>query len=396
MVFVRQARVGRTAVQKLWLRVHVWMGLCLGLLFVFAGLTGSVLVFHRAIDAWLNPSLLMPAEPRDAHPLNELLASLRAATPDLPAPAYLDLPQTKADVVHAWYRMRGESAQADRKLEVLLDPGTGEVLGRREYGTHVMSMIYGLHREWLCGNPGETAVGIVGITLVLSISTGVYLWWPKPGQFRRAFQRGRKPSVLQQHYYRHKMAGLSGALGLVLIASSGIFIEFHEWLTSVISLISPVHDGEPSVSSRVSPGVTPISAQQAMSLARKQFPEADITYLMLPDGPAGVYMVGVREPDEALKTGGSSGIWIDQYSGDLLAVRDWARFTAGETFVAWMFPLHNGEAFGLPGRVVVCLSGLVPLVLYGTAVRMWWLKRHANSCRRLSPGSRLSSTATSS
>jgi uncharacterized iron-regulated membrane protein len=369
--------VNRIAAKKFWLQVHVLIGMWLGLMFVFAGLTGSVLVFHRAIDGWLNPTMLTLAEPAEMRPLDELLASLKEATPDLPAPTYLDLPETQTDVVHAWYRLRTDPGQEPRKLEVLLHPGTGELLGRREYGADITSIIYGLHREWLSGNVGETAVGIVGITLVFSMGTGVHLWWPTRGQFHNAFRRPRTASRLQQHYYRHKMTGLSGAVVLVLVSCSGIFIEFHEWLTPAINLVSPVAEGEPSVFSRGGPVNTPISAQQAINLSRRRFPDAEVTFIMLPDGPAAVYAVGMRQPNEVLKTGGSSGVWIDQYSGELLAVRDWAEFTAGETFVAWMFPLHNGEAFGLPGRLLVFVSGFVPLILYVTALRMWWLKRKA-------------------
>jgi uncharacterized iron-regulated membrane protein len=365
----------------------------LGLLFVFAGLTGSLLVFHRSIDAWLNPAMFMLAEPTETRPLDDLLASLKDATPDLPPPTYLDLPQTPTDVVHAWYRLRNPG-QKPRKLEVFFHPGTGEVLGRREYGSSSISIIYDLHREWLSGNVGETAVGIVGVMLVVSVGSGLYLWWPTSGHFRDVFRR-RSASLLQQHYYLHKMTGISGAMVLVLISCSGIFIEFHEWLTPAINVFSPVSEGEPSVFSRGGPGVTPISAQQAISIARYRFPDADVKFIMLPDGPAAVYAVGMRKPGEVLKTGGSSGVWIDQYSGEILAVRDWAAFTAGETFVAWMFPLHNGEAFDLPGRVVVCLSGLIPLVLYVTAIRMWWLKRRAKSRRLLPARNQLSPKATS-
>lgn len=353
------------------------IGMGLGLLFVFAGLTGSVLVFHRALDAWVNPAMLALTEPAEIRPLDELLASLKEATPDLPAPTYLDLPQTATDVVHAWYRLRTDAGQKPRKLEVLLHPGTGALLGRREYGTDLISIVYGLHREWLSGNAGETAVGIVGITMVLSIGTGVYLWWPKPGHFSNAFRRPGTASQLQEYYYRHKMTGISAAAVLVLVACSGIFIEFHEWLTPAINRLSPVADGEPVVFSRSGPGATPISAQQAISIARQRFPEAEVKFIMLPHGPDAVYAVGMRTPKEVLKTGASSGVWIDQYSGALLAVRDWAEFTAGETFVAWMFPLHNGEALGFPGRLLVFVSGFVPLILYATALRMWWVKRKA-------------------
>ena len=75
-------------------------------------------------------------------------------------------------------------------------------------------------------------------------------------------------------------------------------------------------------------------------------------------------------------------VWLDQYSGAVLKVRDWRNFTAGDTFVAWLFPLHNGEAFGLTGRGIVCVTGFAPLVLYVTGIRMWWLKRRAHQRQR--------------
>ncbi|WP_416366234.1 PepSY domain-containing protein [Sphingomonas aerolata] len=38
-------------------RVHLWLGLTIGVLFAFAGLTGSLLVFYPEIDAALSPAL---------------------------------------------------------------------------------------------------------------------------------------------------------------------------------------------------------------------------------------------------------------------------------------------------------------------------------------------------
>lgn len=82
-------------------------------------------------------------------------------------------------------------------------------------------------------------------------------------------------------------------------------------------------------------------------------------------------------------------VWLDQYSGVLLKVRDWQAFTVGETFVAWLFPLHNGEAFGLIGRWIVFFAGLIPLVLYVTALRMWWIKRQAHQRQKRHPDDRV-------
>jgi uncharacterized iron-regulated membrane protein len=48
--------------------------------------------------------------------------------------------------------------------------------------------------------------------------------------------------------------------------------------------------------------------------------------------------------------------------------------SAGDTFLLWQ---HNGEAFGLPGRLAILLSGLSLPLLYVTGLRIWWRKRRA-------------------
>jgi uncharacterized iron-regulated membrane protein len=53
-------------------------------------------------------------------------------------------------------------------------------------------------------------------------------------------------------------------------------------------------------------------------------------------------------------------VWIDPGTGAILAVRDTRQDSAGDRFMDWMHPLHNGEAFGLAGRVLACVGGLLP------------------------------------
>ena len=44
-----------------------------------------------------------------------------------------------------------------------------------------------------------------------------------------------------------------------------------------------------------------------------------------------------------------------------LHVQDRRDFTAGETFLEWLYPLHCGEAFGNGGRAFIMAMGFVPL-----------------------------------
>lgn len=59
-----------------------------------------------------------------------------------------------------------------------------------------------------------------------------------------------------------------------------------------------------------------------------------------------------RQQGEANHRWARSKVWIDQYSGQVLAEQDSNRFTSGETFLNLMWPLHNSEALGRAGRIL--------------------------------------------
>jgi uncharacterized iron-regulated membrane protein len=90
----------------------------------------------------------------------------------------------------------------------------------------------------------------------------------------------------------------------------------------------------------------------------------------------------MRQPGEVRRSGGMTRVWLDQYSGAAVAIQDSRRFRAGDTVMAWQFPLHNGEAFGWPGRIIVFVSGFIPLTLYVTGLVIWSNKRKARQWRR--------------
>ena len=70
---------GRT----LWLTVHTYIGRFAGAIFVFIGLTGSILAFGNQIDSWLNAGLMSVDVPADGkakfRPIAEILAAGKSA-----------------------------------------------------------------------------------------------------------------------------------------------------------------------------------------------------------------------------------------------------------------------------------------------------------------------------
>lgn len=373
--------IPRRPFRRLWLRVHLYLGLFGGGLFVLMSLTGSFLVFYKAIDEWLNPALMTTNGSGPYKPLNELLMTAQATAPPGGWLDGLELPSHEREVVKAWHKVPTDKFDRFQWYLVTIDPYTGSVLSRdREWGTYLVSFIYELHESLLLDDPGETIVGFVGILLLMSVGTGLYLWWPRPGRLRQAFTFVRSESIIRRHYDWHKLSGVYSAIVLSVLALTGVYLAFPTYVVQLVSMFSPIDEtsGESTVQSHPGSGRASLSIEQAVGLAQSLFTDGRITYIEIPHEAMDVYHMTIHRPGDVRESAGTSMVWLDQYSGAVLKVRDGRAFTAGETFVAWLFPLHNGEAFGLIGRWIVFIVGLVPPVLYVTALRMWWIKRQAH------------------
>ena len=359
--------------RKLWLTVHRWIGLTAGLLFVLLGLTGSLLVFDHAIDEWLNPALLLTNGSGDRLPIGEVTrraeAAYRAAHPEQSiAASAVSSPRVENGVWTAWF-MGGTESTPEWTM-VYVDPYSGEVTGQRVWGENLMGIVYRLHYTLLGGEYGAVIVGIAGMVLMISIVSGIWLWWPlwKSG-WRAAFaiRRGRR-----FNYDLHKTLGIVGAPLLFVIAFTGVYMVFPNLINPAIDLVSERTKQTEAHSSHASQSTARVTPEEAIAIATQLFPEATFDHFHPPQTTDGTYEIGLRQPDEPQTSFGATQVMIDQYSGSVVAVRDPKKLTAGDHFVAWQFPLHNGEAFGLAGRWIVFASGLLPAVLYATGFVLWW------------------------
>lgn len=367
--------------RRIWLTIHRWLGLTVGLLFVLLGLSGSVLVFHRGIDEWLNPDMLLAGESGPRQSLQDIIDAAEATFSGRPERAqFVDSPRTADGVWTVWFP--NGTPESSGSTQVYIDPDTAEVTGRRVWGEYPMTWIYRLHYRLLAGETGETIVGIAGIVLMVSIGTGIFLWWPLWQNSWRAAFALRRGNRFQ--FDLHKTGGIASAVILPVIAFTGVYMIFPEWIRPCVTMLSAetVPNAE-HLRSTPHPGAVRIDADQAVAIARSVYPDAELKRLYLPSRPDGVYVARVRRPGEVRRSSGNTRVWIEQYSGEVLAVRDWNRRTAADAFFAWQFPLHNGEAFGLAGRWIVFMTGLAPAVLYVTGV-MLWLRRRRSRRRQLS------------
>lgn len=369
----------RSVWKNTWLRVHLWVGHFIGLMFVLSGLTGSMLVFYQTLDAWLNPELLTTSGQGTYRSFDEMVAAARMALPDVPGPYVFVLPSDSQDVAVAWFKKSTEELGHAQEKEVLIDPYNSRVLSYdRVWGNTTVSFVYELHQALKLETIGKNILSFYALLLLLLLTTGIYLWWPKQGRIREAFTIKLNGSHLRMLYDLHNLSGVSSALILLVLVFTGLYFELPEYISRpLVGSILPLPE-EPVVRSKMGLQRRSISIDQAVTIAQAIFPSGELKWIELPQQNDEAYQIGLRQPDEVRLSSGESIVWLDQYSGEVLRTRDWYQLAGGEMFLAWMFPLHSGEAFGLIGRWIVFVAGFIPLVLYVTAVRMWWLKRGKN------------------
>jgi hypothetical protein len=75
-----------------------------------------------------------------------------------------------------------------------------------------------------------------------------------------------------------------------------------------------------------------------------------------------------------LSTHGDNWMFIDLVSGQVLGERITRQLGAGDQFLAWIFPLHTGTAFGLPGRIVIALAGVGIVTMLFNGFYVWGTK----------------------
>jgi len=386
-------------VQRSLIWVHRWTGLVIAAFLVAAGLSGSVLVFQYQLDAWLNPELFHASTPGTALPPSELVERVHKSDPRI------FVSNVPLRVAAGEAAQMGVSARRDpstgRRYEVeydqvFVDPVSGQILGTREGDDALIPQIYEFHYTLLApGGYGKQALGIVAIVWTINCFIGLYLTFPQGGPFFRKW----KPAWLVKYnvgFYRlnfdlHRAGGLWSWGVMLVLAVSSIYMNLNfEVFRPTVRLFSslPASVYEPKIyeprmrAVAANPNRPLLSIEQATAMAR-----AEVARLGEPDlqpshlsyfASIGVYRFLFRPSQFDRGSGlGRPILYLDASDGHVVSADTPSNASAGQFFARLQYPLHSGRIAGVPGRIIVFLSGILITVLSLTGIYVWWKKRQA-------------------
>lgn len=360
--------------RTLWLKVHLYLGLFAGAVFALLGLTGSALVFAEQIDRFLNPQIDVQIAP-EVTPEGVMEAVERQYGH---RPYYIEVAGGGA-----YKAFIDEGAAGSEQLRaIFVDPRNDSILASAQWGGYFSSFMRELHEALFLQEPGHYLVGAVGILALVSILTGLYLWWPRAGRWRAALVMRRSRHPLAMNFEIHRISGFYLAVVLFAISLSGVYIVFPQAFTSATSVVSDATHWPETVQSRpAAPGARTLPLAEVRRVLETHRPGATVTGYQMPETATEAYAVYYRHSAEPYSRFGLSTMWIDQYSGEVLLANDYASARPADRFISAQYLLHNGEIFGLVGQWLVFFTGLSIPVMYGTGLYLWWRRR-----RRSQPG----------
>ena len=421
-------------------RVLFWMhlitGVVCGLIVALLATTGGIYAFQGEIQAFARRDVarVIPAEtPRV--PLADILATVRKENPDTPPSGIV----VHADPAAATQVMMGREKPSlyanpytgEVKVDsaAKLSEGFAFVLRLHRW------LAFGGENKKI----GAAITGACATAFLFLSLSGLYLWWPRHLTRRTIrpsawFIRGAKGRLRDWNW--HNVFGFWSLPLLILLSSTGMAMSYR-WAGNLLYVVvgetpppprneAPRAPGdERSSEPRIEPpepGMRPLGHDALLAVARKEAPDwASISFRMQgagmgrevaeasrlrskredprvtdPAGPRSEAGGAARAPDETRRPRGVAHVSIiirhegalpltavttltlNPYTGEVIKREGFAEKSLGNKFRGAVRPVHTGEAFGIPGQLLMFLAAVAALILVYTGFALSW--------RRFFPG----------
>lgn len=344
------------SLRSFWRRVHLWIGLGLGLLIVPIGLTGALLVLGEDLDRAIDPAFHAVTGAGTAQSPGHYVATALAAVPGSIA-VRARFPTTPDDPVVVLVR-GGASVAAETLQSVSLDPPTGQVLGVRDFRGTFLGVVHSFHASLLLpGFNGRAIVGWTGAGLLALALTGLYLWWPRNGGFIRGLRWSRGATTSARLHYS---LGFWICVPLAIMATTGMTLSFPQQARAIVGLVAQTTP-RPEPSGK--PFAQPLqNIDRVASAATASLDGSRLVSLTFPTEREKLWRVQLLQGDE----------WRTVTIADATgAVSILPAAPPGDAFVAFLRRLHGADQHGSVWRAIALAAGLAPTLLLVTGLILW-------------------------
>jgi uncharacterized iron-regulated membrane protein len=232
---------------------------------------------------------------------------------------------------------------------------------------------------------GQPIVGVAVLLFVISLISGVIIWWPqKWKQFKEHMKIRWKARWRRINYDLHRTTAIYALPFALIISLTGLVWAF-KWVQAAVYVIASL-------------SITPPDRTEPKSTYDTTFvwtSEADMlnnTATRLMAENPNVHSISLH-PAAKKDSVGTFDAYIrpngmvyynyqsqnyDRYSGKLLRSSDFSNLNNGEKLIYMNYDIHVGQILGIPGKIIAFIVSLICASLPVSGFLIWWGRRRGS------------------
>jgi uncharacterized iron-regulated membrane protein len=252
---------------------------------------------------------------------------------------------------------------------IYADPATG---APEEHASKLfVDWVLDLHIYLLAGRTGFLINCVLGIGLLVLALTGAVLWWPGIKLWRRGLWVSLKHSWKRINYDLHSAIGFWTLFIVSWWGFTAVCFLFPEQVKAVTNVILPLKGMQEPVAPEPPPSPE-VASLDTIIARQQQLSPGFLSGVSLPATPGGnvILYIDRRIP------GDFSHRDVDTFNGHTGALLTSFHYGQNQTLGDWLlwlvYPLHFGNLWGLPIKILWSLLGLGLAALSVTGLFMYW------------------------
>lgn len=346
-------------------QIHLWLGLVSGLIVSVTGLSGSLYLWQPELNSLFNTDILTIREYKSVSEEAIHWTAYDLYRKNCDSLLYIGLPYREQQSISLTFT-NGTTA--------FFHPVTGVPLGTKSPSMYFFEGLLRFHRTLLIPGYGRYIVGgNVLIFVAFILTSGFWLWRKRyRGRIRKGFTLHGGIRKVVFNYDLHKVLGIYFLLPLLLMGISGCYFT----LTRLKKPTPPLTENSSTVnrdySSREKNHPTP--AEWIRTPLNDGY---HLRAVYLPQSTTGYYRlryIGERALGKGVRK--TKEIEINR-ANEIITIKDFQTKSVSGKIADQMYPVHTGEIMGLAGRILVFISGFIPLILWITGLRHYQFKKQS-------------------
>jgi uncharacterized iron-regulated membrane protein len=256
-------------------------------------------------------------------------------------------------------------------------PETHAHLGKKSTSIRFFENLLVLHRNLGIPTYGKYIVGTSAIIFFMFLLTsGIYIWATSyRNNLKEGFTIKWKGKRKKINFDLHKAFGAYFIVPLLLMALSGSYFTYNSYYKSALSLFDGKHDNtqrpwvhgdSPQLQDYLS------KTNESYALRAIHFPKNGTDHYRLRYIRERFITAGLRRTKEVeLGT-----------NGRVTVVSDFRTDPNSNRMATQFYPIHIGEMAGTLGRILVFVSGMVPLLLFLTGLSIYRNKKRRRTGKK--------------